>query len=247
VTSHQQGMLITIALTLVILLTGCATPDSAYEEKLKKDQYLKHSYPDEPPVSRETPALKTRFYQEIVAGDVVTGMNLTEVKAATQTFPYGSNRYNAVYWCDKKIVNQCRENCNQCASVFFTKQQTHFLQGKGDNPVVVKSLAHTPQDTVSAFRDKPYEVVNAIFYNQAVAGMSINDFKRLRQRTGSKTQYYCKNRRVFESCLYECSDCTLKIISPQNGQYQIRTVRFRGHMDFATVVEVEESMSVSRP
>lgn len=246
-TSHQQGTLITIALTLVILLTGCATTDSAYEQKLKKDQYLKRSYPNEPPASRETPALKTRFYQEIVAGKVITGMNLTEVKAATQTTPYGPNRYNAVSWCDKKIVNQCRENCNQCTSVFFTRQQTHFLQGKGNNPMVIKSLARTPQDTVAAFRDKPFKVVTAIFDNRVVAGMSINDFKRLRQRPGSKTQYYCKNRRVFESCLYECSDCTLKIISPHNGQYQIRTVRFRGHMDFATVVDVKETMRSSRP
>jgi hypothetical protein len=247
VTSSQQGTLITIALMLVILLTGCTTTDPVYEEKLKKDQYLKRSYPDKQPVSREKPALKTRFYNEIVAGDVVTGMNLTEVKAATHTYPYGPKRNNAVYWCDKKIVNQCRKNCTQCASVFITKQQTHFLQGKGNNPVVVKTLTRTPQDTVFAFRDKPYNIVNALFYNQAVAGMSINDFKRLRQRPGSKTQYYCKNRRVFESCLYTCSDCTLKIISPHNDQFQIRTVRFRGHMDYATIVDVEESIRASRP
>lgn len=248
-TRYQQGKVI-VRLAILVLLAaaaGCGTSSSAYEEKLKKDDYLKRTYPDTKPVPKATPAVKTDYYNEITAGQVVTGMNLTETRAATQTYPYGSKRNNSVSWCNDKPVNHCKPGCNQCAVVFFDEQQIHLLAGKGDNPVVEKSLARRPEDTVITFRDKPLEVVHAIFDNRIVTGMSVIDFKRLRQRPDSKTQYYCKNHRVFQSCLYDCGDCTLKIISPRNHQYHVRTVRFRGHLDFATIVDVTESVQNRRP
>ena len=238
--NYRQGKLIVAALLAVI--AGCNTTNSLYEEKLKKDEYLKHSYPGKAPEARETPAIKTEYYNEVLAGEVVIGMNLVETKTATKTYPYGPNRYNTVYWCDKKTVERCNASCKHCTSVLLTDKHAHLLQGKGDNLFVVKSLPRQSQDTVATLKGKSFDVVNALFLNKIVPGMTVNDFKRIRQLPGSKTEYYCKNQRVFQSCLLDCSDCTLKIISPRNSQVHIRTVRFRGHMDYATIVDVNESV-----
>lgn len=239
-------LLITVT-ALLTLLAGCGTSNSLYEEKLKQDDYLKRSYPAKKPQSRETPAIKTNFYDEISAGRVVEGMSLLESLAASKTVPYGPNRYNTVYWCDQQPADRCDARCAQCAAVLLTDQSTHLLQGHGDQLFVVKSLPRQEQDNVATLKGKPLTVVTALFQNKVVPGMTVKDFKRIRRQPGSKTQYYCKNQRVFQSCLLSCSDCTLKIISPGERQFHIRTVRFRGHMDYATIVDVNDSVQASLP
>lgn len=226
---------------LIALTSGCNTTNSTYQEKQQQDQFLERNFAAEQPAPRETPALKTEFYNEIRAGEVVVGMNLLEAMIATKTYPHGPNRYNMVYWCDGENVDKCKSTCKQCSATLLTPQYTHYLQGKGEELVVVKSLPRHIEDTVANFKAKPYPVVNALFLNRIVTGMSIDDFKRIEQLPNTKTQYFCKDERVFQSCLHNCSDCTLKIITTRANQYHVQTVRFRGHMDYATVVDVDEA------
>ena len=233
---------IIILVAVALLFFGCNTTNSVYEEKLQKDQFLEQNFSAEQPAASQTkPALKTDYYNEIVAGKVVVGMSLLEAKLATKTFPHGPNRYNTVFWCDTKVVDRCNENCQQCAATLLTPDYTHYMQGKGDKLVVVKSLARHVGDDVYSLKTKPYPVVNALFLNRIVTGMSIEDFSRIEQLPNTKIQYFCKEQRVFESCLLDCSDCTLKLISPRGNLYHVQTVRFRGHNDYATVVNVQES------
>ncbi len=227
---------------LMALLLGCNTTNSAYQEKLQQDQFLERNFAAEQPAPKETPALQTEYYNEIQAGEVVVGMNLLEAMVATNTFPHGPNRYNTVYWCDGQTVDKCSASCQQCSATLLTPRYTHFLQGKGDKLVVVKSLPRHIDDTVAKLKTKPYPVVNALFLNSIVTGMSIGDFNRIEQLPNAKTQYFCKDERVFQSCLRSCSDCTLKIITTRGNQYHVQTVRFRGHKDFATVVDVKEAL-----
>lgn len=229
-------------LILVALLAACNTTNSVYEEKLQKDKFLEKNFSAKEPVAREKPALKTHYYDEIVAGEVVVGMNLLEAMVATKTFPHGPNRYNTVYWCDGQAVDLCNETCQQCAATLLTPKYTHYMQGKGDKLIVVKSLKRHIEDDVYSLKTKPYPVVNALFLNHVVTGMSIKDFNRIEQLPDTKIQYYCKDQRVFTSCLLNCSDCTLKLIAPRGNNYHVQTVRFRGHKDFATVVNVKESV-----
>lgn len=227
---------------LVTLLTACNTTNSVYEEKLQKDKFLEKNFSAEPSLPEERPAFKTDYYNEIIAGEVVVGMNLLEAKLATKTFPHGPNRYNTVYWCDSKVVDSCNENCQQCAATLLAPKYTHYLQGKGDKLIVVKSLPRHEADSVYSLKSKPYPVVNGLFLNRIVTGMTIHDFNRIQQLPDTKIQYFCKEQRVFKSCLLDCSDCTLKLIAPRAGHYHVQTVRFRGHMDFATIVDVKESI-----
>ncbi|MEJ2180457.1 MAG: hypothetical protein P8Y28_08475, partial [Gammaproteobacteria bacterium] len=196
---------------LVALLTACNITNSVYEDKIQKDKFLEQNFSAAPPVNRETPTLKTDYYHEIVAGEVVVGMNLLEAMIATKTFPHGPNRYNTVYWCNGQIVDRCNATCQQCAATLLTPKYSHYLQGKGDKLIVVKSLERHIEDDVYSFKTKPYPVVNALFLNRIVTGMSIDDFNRIEQLPQTKIQYYCKNQRVFQSCLLDCSDCTLKL------------------------------------
>jgi len=236
-------MLSKITLIFVVaLLTACNITNSVYEDKIQKDKFLEQNFSAAPPVKRETPALKTDYYNEIVAGEVVVGMNLLEAMIATKTFPHGPNRYNTVYWCNGQIVDRCNETCQQCAATLLTPKYSHYLQGKGDNLIVVKSLERHMEDDVYSFKTKPYPVVNALFLNRIVTGMSIDDFNRIEQLPQTKIQYYCKNQRVFQSCLLDCSDCTVKLIAPRGNNYHVQTIRFRGHNDYATVVDVKESV-----
>ncbi|WP_455222008.1 hypothetical protein [Kaarinaea lacus] len=230
------------AVILIALLVGCNTTNSAYQEKLQQDQFMERNFAAEQPAAKETPALKTDYYNEIRAGEVVVGMNLLEAMIATKTYPHGPNRYNTVYWCEGKIVDSCNTSCQECSATLLTPQYTHYLQGKGDQLAVVKSLPRHIEDTVASFKAKPYPVVNALFLNRIVTGMTIDDFNRIEQSPSTKTQYYCKEHRVFQSCLHNCSDCTLKIITPRSDQYHVQTVRFRGHLDYATVVDVKEAL-----
>jgi hypothetical protein len=230
-----------IPVVLMALLAACNTTNSAYQEKLQQDVFLSRNFAAEPPAAKESPALKTEFYNEIQAGQVVVGMNLVEVMVATKTFPHGPNRYNTVYWCDGQSVDKCKSSCEQCSATLLTPQYTHYLQGKGAQLIVVKSLPRHADDTVANLKAKPYPVVNALFLNRIVTGMTIDDFSRIEQLPNTKTQYFCKEHRVFQSCLRSCSDCTLKIIAPRGNQYHVQTVRFRGHKDFATIVDVEEA------
>jgi len=231
-----------VAVILITLLAGCNTTNPVYQEKLQQDQFIARNFAAEKPVAKETPALKTDYYSEIQAGEVVIGMSLLEAKLATKTYPHGPNRYNSVYWCDGEIADRCNSTCQECSATLLTPQNTHYLQGKGDQLVVVKSLPRHIEDTVANFKAKPYPVVNALFLNRIVAGMTIDDFNRIEQSPSTKTQYFCKELRVFQSCLHNCSDCTLKIITPRSDQYYVQTVRFRGHLDYATVVDVKEAL-----
>lgn len=236
-----------IPVILIAQLAACNTTNSAYQEKQQQDQFLARNFTTEQPVTTETPAIKTEFYNEIRAGEVVVGMNLLEAMVATKTFPHGPNRYNTVYWCDGETVDKCNVSCQECSATLLTPQYTHYLQGKGEQLIVVKSLARHTDDTVANLKAKPYPVVNALFLNRIVSGMSIDDFSRIEQLPDTKTQYFCKDHRVFQSCLRNCSDCTLKIIAPRGDQYHVQTVRFRGHMDFATVVDVKEAQFARNP
>ena len=227
--------------SLVALLSGCNITNSVYKEKLQQDEFLERNYDVKQPVAAEKPALKTDYYNEINAGAVVVGMNLLEAMIATRTYPHGPNRYNTVYWCDGQSVDSCSATCQQCSATLLTPEYTHYLQGKGNKLVVMKSLPRHIEDTVFNLKAKPYPVVNALFLNRIVTGMTIDDFSRIEQLPDTKTQYYCKNERVFQSCLLNCSDCTLKLIAPRGDQYHVQTVRFRGHKDFATVVDVKEA------
>ena len=231
---------ITIAV-LLSFLAGCNTTNSVYQEKLQKDKFLEANYSAKPSEPKEKPAFKTQVYNETVAGEVVVGMNLTEAKIATRTFPHGPNRYNTVYWCNGEVVDRCNETCKQCAATLLAPHYTHYLQGKGDKLEVVKSLPRNIEDTVYSLKSKPYPVVNALFLNRVVTGMTIKDFQRIEQFPDTKIQYYCKNQRVFQSCLLDCSDCTLKIITPRASHYHMQTVRFKGNLDYATIVDVKES------
>jgi hypothetical protein len=145
------------------------------------------------------------------------------------------------------MADSCDANCQECSAALLTPAHIHYLQGKGDKLEVVKSLPRHNQDTVANLQAKPYAVVNALFLNRIVAGMTIEDFKRIEQLPDTKTQYFCKDQRVFQSCLLSCSDCTLKLIAPRGDQYHVQTVRFRGTMDFATVVGVEEATYARNP
>ena len=176
-----------------------------------------------------------------MAGEVIVGMNLLEAMIATKTYPHGPNRYNTVYWCDGETVDRCNETCQQCSATLLTSKYTHYMQGKGDKLIVVKSLKRHVEDDVYSLKSKPYPVVNALFLNRIVTGMSIDDFNRIEQLPDTKIQYFCKDQRVFQSCLLDCSDCTLKLIAPLGNHYRVQTIRFRGHMDYATVVDVKES------
>ncbi|HEY5604142.1 MAG TPA: hypothetical protein VIM41_13630 [Gammaproteobacteria bacterium] len=237
--------LVTVA--LAALLAACNTTNPVHEEKLQQDEFLERNFRAEPPDEKEKPALKTEFYNEIQAGEVVVGMSLLEALVATRTYPHGPNRYNMVYWCAGQMVDSCNATCAQCSATLLTPRYTHYLQGKGDTLAVVKSLTRHAQDNIANLRAKPYPVVNALFLNRIVPGMGIEDFQRIEQLPHTKTQYYCKDQRVFQSCLLSCSDCTLKLIAPRGERFHVQTVRFRGTKDYATVFEVQETLHARNP
>lgn len=228
-------------------LYSCTSTNPIYQEKLKQDRYLQQNFPTPTEKSKEMPALKTRFSNEITAGKVVTGMSMLEVQLATKTYPYGNQRYNTVYWCNEQPANRCTGQCSQCAATLLTPKNVHYLEGKGDQLTVVASLTRQPQDTMANIKSKPFRVIHALFSNRVVTGMSARDFQRISQLSNAKTQYYCKSQRVFKSCLFDCGQCTVKVIIPRHENYQIQTIRFQGHSDFATIVEVSSSLANTLP
>ena len=244
---NRYSLTALLCVVTAVVLFGCNSTNTPYQEKLKQDKYLQRSYPEKQPQSKEKPAIKTNYYQEITAGKVVVGMNLLEAKAATKTHPYGPNRFNTVYWCNEQLVDACDATCNKCAGTLVTPTQLHFLEGKQDKLLVVKSIPRRMEDTVAKLKRKPLRVVNALFLNQLVPGMTIKDFQRVEQLPSSKTEFYCKSQRVFQSCLLDCGECTVKIITPRNNQFHIQTVRFRGHNDFATIVDITKTVASSTP
>jgi len=238
---------------VILLLIGfaglysCSSSNPVYEEKLKQDRYLQQNFPTPVEKPQQQPALKTRFYKEITAGKVVAGMSMLEAQLATKSFPYGNQRYNTLYWCNDQPANRCIDQCSRCAATLLTPEHIHYLEGKGDQLTVVASLPRQPQDSMASIKAKPFRVVQALFSNRVVTGMSAQDFQRITQLSSAKTQYYCKSQRVFKSCLFDCGQCTVKVIIPRHKNYQIQTIRFQGHSDFATIVEVSSSVADSLP
>ena len=229
--------------------TGCESQNSIYQEKLKRDKFIEREFSEEKHASaKEKSGIKTYYYNEITSGNVVAGMSLMEAKMASKTYPYGSNRGNIIFWCEEKVVDVCAQHCAICAAVLFGKKQTHFLQGKGhsEKTVVVKSLPSHRNDTVFHFRSKPYSVVSALFRNQIVEGMDLTDYQRITPFPATRQQFFCKNQRVFQNCLFDyCTDCTVRLITPAESQYRVKSVRFRGNSDFKTIVDVKESIQAS--
>ena len=232
----------TILCLITAILAGCESQSSIYEEKLKRDKFIEREYSVTDKSKKERPALETSYYNEITSGRVVVGMNLLETKLATKTHPYGQNRNNLVYWCNETPVPECENGCDVCAAILFGENQTHFLQGKGLNLVVVNSIDKQNEDTVFNFRNKEYKVVSALFRNQIVEGMDMRDFQRIKLPSATKQQYFCKNHRVFNNCLNDCTDCTINLITPRENQFHVQSVRFRGKYDYKTIVDVKESI-----
>jgi len=228
-------------------LCSCSSTNSAYEEKLKRDKFLQQNYPTPSVKPKQQRAIQTRFLKEINAGQVVSGMSMLEVQAATKTYPYGTHRFNTVYWCNGQLSNRCTPQCSSCAATLLTSKYMHYLEGKGDQIVVVASLTRQPEDSVTTLKAKPFNVVQALFSNRVVSGMSAKDFQRIPQLSGAKHQYYCKSQRVFKSCLFDCGQCTVKVITIVDRHYQIQTIRFQGHSDFATIVDVSTSIANTLP
>jgi len=228
-----------------IVLIGCSATNTTYEEKQKQDEYLKRNYPDKKSESREQPAISTSYYQEIMDGQVVVGMNLTEALLASKTYPHGANRFNTLFWCNERLISACDASCKQCSGILLTAKQMHLLEGKQDALSVVKSIPRHRDDTIATLQHKPFQVINALFLNEVVPGMTVTDFQRVAQLPDSRTEFYCKSQRVFQSCLFDCGECTIKIITPNNKQYYIQTIRFRGHNDHATIVDVSNSIASS--
>ena len=243
----RHSLTVLFYIVAAITLIACNSANTIYQEKQQQDEYLQRNYPDKKPASEEKPALKTDYYQEIMAGEVVVGMSLQEAMIATKTYPHGPNRFNTVFWCNEQKVDTCDAICSKCAGTLVTPTQLYFLEGKQDKLSVVKSIPRRVDDTVAKLQRKPFKVVNALFLNQAVPGMTIKDFQRLEQLPDAKTQFYCKSQRVFQSCLLDCGECTVKIITPRNNQYHIQTVRFKGYNDFATIVDVSTTVASSNP
>ena len=239
--------LTTILLMGIVALCSCSSTNSNYDEKLKRDKFLQQNYPTPSVKPKQQRAVQTRFFNEINAGQVVSGMNMLEVQAATKTYPYGTHRFNTVYWCNGQLARRCTSQCSSCAATVLTSKDMHYLEGKGDQIVVVASLTRQPEDTIATLKAKPFNVVQALFSNRVVAGMSAKDFQRISQLSSAKHLYYCKSQRVFQSCLFDCGQCTVKIITVVHRHYQIQTIRFQGHSDFATIVGVSTSMADTLP
>jgi len=239
---YRLRLQLSLPILCCIGMIACSSTNPLYEEKLKQDQYLQRNFPAPSTEEKEQPAIKTQYYNEIASGKVVVGMSMLEAQLSTKTYPYGSNRDNTVYWCNKQAAKSCNAQCETCAATLLTPDNVYFLEGAADQIFVVHVIPRQHEDTTASLQAKPFNVVQALFFNRVVEGMSVRDFQRIEQLPTARTEYYCKTQRVFQSCLLDCSECIIKIITPRNQQYHVQKVRFQGHNDYARIVEVSTSM-----
>ncbi|NOZ52130.1 MAG: hypothetical protein GXP08_03140 [Gammaproteobacteria bacterium] len=240
--SHSNPLLLLLILiVLTYQISACTGDVDIRQQKAAQDRWLEKNYPDEKYEAPQHAALQTEFYSDVIAGNVMIGMNLLEAQVTTKTYPHGNNRYSTVYWCDGRSVNECNNNCGICTAVLITDKTNYYLKGKGKDLRVVQMLAKRRGDNANYFKSKSYTVVNALFLNKIVPGMSVADFTRIRLLPTSKLQYYCNNQRIYSTCLENCGNCIIKIISARGNNTHLQTVHFKGHLGFKTIVDVKQS------
>lgn len=223
------------------LLWACTTNDT-FAVKTAQDEWLAQNYPNRTfNKARETPAVRTQYYDAIKSGSVMVGMNLAETQTALKMKPYGDRPMQAVFWCNGASTAQCQADCPVCASVMFAATHIIYLQGRGDQPEAVKILAKQESDTMDSFRERPFNVVDALFVNKVVPGMSVADFERIEFPAHATREYYCYRQRVFQSCLRSCGDCKVEISIPNEGVSDLQVIQLKGRYDFQTVTDVKRA------
>jgi len=240
-TLRPNSLLLLMLITLICQISACSNGIDIRKQKAAQDSWLEKNFPDEKHEPPEQAALQTEFYNDVIEGNVVVGMNLLETMVATKTQPHGNNKYTPIFWCDGQPINACHNDCHMCAAVLITDKINYYLKGKGTNPRVVQQLPKQAEDTAQNFKSKSFSVINALFLNNIVAGMNVADFNRIRLLPTAKQQYYCNNRRIYDSCLGNCGDCIIRILTPRGDKTHVQTVHFKGHMGFKSIVNVTES------
>ncbi len=114
-------------LSLINTLSGCAT-DNTYAQQ---QTWLEQNYPDRLRSVKQLSYPSDQFQQQIIAGEIVSGMYIDQVLIATDSLPYGPRPVTKIFWCGEQAVAECDRSCGICNGIILTQKLAILLSGQG--------------------------------------------------------------------------------------------------------------------
>jgi len=180
----------------------------------QQNQWLKHNYPNRAAYFDQLPTKHAYFRDDVLAGQIQLGMTIEEVLIATGTEPYGPKSFKGKFWCGNLETPRCSVDCAACDGLVFLGNQLLFFSGRSQPPTVTDIDEQSRPASIfnSASHSLRYKIAEALYKNEIVKGMSLDQVHHVISTEKTEPRYYCNNHPLQSPtiCSLSCKTCRIE-------------------------------------